>query len=297
MSTSAALPISMVPGESFLHRLNPLAKIVWVVGYLAIAFSARNPLLLFAMAAFGLLLVLSAGLIRRVGKALLVLLPVGSSLICLQAIAPTATGGLSVIGAFGPFTLYQEGIYNGLVLLGRVVSVLIVSLAMVMTTHPSDLFTVLARLRVPYAFNFMVSMTLQLIPVLQREFGIIMSAQRSRGMRARGFGAVLPSFVPVFVGAIERVQQLSISLESRGFGAVGQRTSYRQVSTGPRDWAVGALGAAATVGGLVAILLNGRLDASHDLVFPAAFAVTLVGVAAVVFLSLITFTLVLSFRR
>jgi energy-coupling factor transport system permease protein len=297
MSTSAALPISMVPGESFLHRLNPLAKIVWVAGYLAVAFSVRNPLVLLGLAAFALLFVLAAGLIRRVGKALLVLLPVGSSLICLQAIAPVGGGELTVVGTFGPFTLYQEGIYNGLILLGRVVSVLIASLAMVMTTHPGDLFTSLAKLKVPYTFNFMVSMTLQLIPVLQREFGIIMSAQRSRGMRARGFGAVLPSFVPVFVGAIERVQQLSISLESRGFGAAGRRTSYRKVSAGPVDWITGAVGALAAVAGVVVSFANDRLDAVDTFALPPVVAALLVLVAALVFTGVITFTLVLTFRR
>ncbi|WP_020577792.1 energy-coupling factor transporter transmembrane component T family protein [Actinopolymorpha alba] len=297
MSTTA-LPFSMIPGDSFLHRLNPLAKIVWIVGYLVIAFSTRNPFLLYGMAVFAFLLVIGSGLLRRVGKALFVLLPIGSSLIFLQAVTPpTSAFGLEVIGSLGPFTIYQGGIYNGLVLLGRVVSVLIVSLAIVMTTHPSDLFTSLARLRVPYTFNFMVAMTLQLIPVLQREFGIILSAQKSRAMRARGFGAVLPSFVPVFVGAIERVQQLSISLESRAFGSAGQRTSYRQVTVRPIDWAVGVLGAVATIGGLVVIVLNGRLDMSQSVVFPAAFALTLVSVAAIVFLSLISFTLVLMFRR
>ena len=105
------------------------------------------------------------------------------------------------------------------------------------------MFTSLSKLKVPYTLNFMLAMTLQLIPVFQREVGIIMSAQKSRGMKGKGFSAVLPSFVPVFVGAIERVQQLSISLESRGFGSNGIKTSYRQVRGRPSDWVIGILGA------------------------------------------------------
>ena len=57
------------------------------------------------------------------------------------------------------------------VLLGRIVASLIIALVVVMTTHPSDLFTSLAKLKMPYTLNFMLAMTLQLIPVFQREFG------------------------------------------------------------------------------------------------------------------------------
>jgi hypothetical protein len=69
-------------------------------------------------------------------------------------------------------------------------------------------------------------------------------------MRAGGFAALLPSFVPVFAGAFERVQQLTISLESRAFGSTAERTSYRRIRSGPRERlaalagvAVGAIGA------------------------------------------------------
>jgi len=50
-----------------------------------------------------------------------------------------------------------------------------------------------------------MTVTLQLIPILQNEFAIVLSAQKSRGLKGTGFSALLPSMVPVFVGAIERV--------------------------------------------------------------------------------------------
>ena len=68
---------------------------------------------------------------------------------------------------------------------------------------------------------------MQLIPILQREFGIILSAQKSRAMQAQGFKALLPSIIPVFAGAIDRVQQLSMSLETRAFGSDNERTLLR----------------------------------------------------------------------
>ena len=103
----------------------------------------------------------------------------------------------------------------------RILAMEVAAIVVLQTTHPSDLFAALARLRVPYLLNVMIALTLQLVPVLQREVGTVLAAQRSRGMRGSGFAAVIPAFVPVFAGTVERVQQLAISLESRGFGAIG----------------------------------------------------------------------------
>ena len=98
---------------------------------------------------------------------------------------------------------------------------------MLMTLHPGELSSALQRAKVPYTVNFMITTTLQLIPIIQREFGIILSAQKSRAMQAQGFKALLPSIIPVFAGAIDRVSQLSMSLETRAFGANKERTLLR----------------------------------------------------------------------
>ena len=201
------------------------------------------------------------------------------------------------MASIGPLPLYADGLYYGFVLLLRIVACLIIALVMVMTTHPSDLFTSLSKLRVPYAFNFMLAMTLQLIPVFQREFGIIMSAQKSRGMKGTGFSAVLPSFVPVFVGAIERVQQLSISLESRGFGSNGVKTSYRRVRVRPSDWVIGVVGALITGGLAVYSLVHGFWNVSHQVAFSATFVAVVFVVAAIAFFGTIVAGVVFSFRK
>jgi energy-coupling factor transport system permease protein len=282
-----AVPVSLVAGNSIIHRMNPIAKLAWVVVVLVIAFMTRNPLFLLALALVGLLLVTLAGIWRPFSRVMLILLPIGTSLIVFQAVAPAFPRPWTPITTVGPFTIYQEGIYSGLSLLSRAVSMTVFALVMIMTTHPSDLFTSLKRLRVPYVLNFMLAMTLQLIPVLQREIGVVMSAQKSRGMKSTGFGAVLPSFVPVFAGAIERVQQLSISLESRAFGSSGIKTSYRQVSVRPFDWLVGAAALVFLVGCIVVFLANNFLDMSRTLVIPAELSLVLVGLSALGFVAFV----------
>ncbi|MBX9471113.1 energy-coupling factor transporter transmembrane component T family protein [Microcella sp.] len=297
MSMQGALPVSLIPGDSVMHRIHPLPKMIWVVLYVVVAFMTQNIFLLYGMAAFALFLAIVSGVIRPMLKAAFIIVPIGSSLLALQLMAPAVEQPWTQIAEFGPITLYEDGLYYGLVLLGRIVACLLMALVVVMTTHPSDLFTTLSKLKVPYTLNFMMAMTLQLIPVFQREVGIILSAQKSRGMKGNGFQAVLPSFVPVFVGAIERVQQLSISLESRGFGSAGHKSSYRQVKGKPTDVILALVGVAgaATLGTMS--IMRGGWNVSELLVVEPATAVIVWVVSASLFLSIILFALILSFKQ
>lgn len=297
MSMQGALPVALIPGDSIMHRVHPLPKMLWVVLYVVVAFMTQNIIILYSMAIFAFFLGVVSGVLRPLLKAAFIIVPIGSSLIALQLMAPAVEQPWTLAAEFGPITLYQDGLYTGLVLLGRIVACLLMALVVVMTTHPSDLFTTLAKLKVPYTLNFMMAMTLQLIPVFQREVGIILSAQKSRGMKGNGFQAVLPSFVPVFVGAIERVQQLSISLESRGFGSAGHKTSYRQVRGKWTDWVLATIGVVvAAVIGTLSIMRGGWSLAAGLSVEPLT-AIIVWSVAASLFLSIILFALVLSFRK
>jgi energy-coupling factor transport system permease protein len=269
MTTTIGPSFAADRGTSWLHRLDPVAKLAWLVTVVVVAFATYHPIPLFAMAATGFALGLSAGVGGRIVRILLIFAPVTASILVIQSLAPASCqGACTPFVQVGPFELYQEGTIHGLSLVGRLLAVETVALAVITTTHPSDLFAALARLRVPYVANLMLSMTLQLIPILQREFALVLAAQRARGMRSTGFRAVLPSFVPVFAGAFERVQQLTIGLESRAFGATGNRTSYRRVRTGRGDAAAAIAGVVAGVVGTVFALTAWSADRTPDVLFP-----------------------------
>jgi energy-coupling factor transport system permease protein len=156
------------------------------------------------------------------------------------------------------------------------------------------MFAALQKLGLPHELNFMVSASFQLIPIVQREFQIVLSAQRSRGMRATGFGAAIPSMVPVFAGTIERVQQLAMSLESRAFGSKGQKTSLREVRSSLKDYAFALLGVLMTaIGTYIALKYRAQLDWSEIAFIPDWLSVAAVLAAAVTF---VVFTLALWWR-
>jgi energy-coupling factor transporter transmembrane protein EcfT len=143
----------------------------------------------------------------------------------------------------------------------------------------------------PYVLNFILTMTLQLIPILQNEFSIVLSAQKSRGLKGTGFSALLPSMVPVFVGAIERVSQLSISLESRAFGSDGVKTSYRNVKITVWDYVVLFMGIMGSCGILTWIFMDKSLDWSRTMVFEPWLAIGLVSISTLGFLIFVFFAL------
>ncbi len=280
--------VTHVRGTSWLHRLNPISKLAWVLAVIFFAFASYNPFPLFAIAVLGFAMGLSAGIGRPLLRILVVFAPVTASMIVIQTLAPaTCSNTCTAAAQLGPFTLYQEGMSHSLSLVSRVFAMEIIALGVLMTTHPSDLFAAFAKLRVPYILNFMVSMTLQLIPVLQREVSIVLSAQKSRGMKSSGFGSIVPSFVPVFAGAFERVQQLSISLESRAFGSTGAKTSYRQVRFGPIDAVIAVSGLLAGAIGTVLGFTLWSAQETPSLVLAPILTVAIFLIAAAMFISVI----------
>ena len=282
------IPIIRVPGNSFFHRIHPLTKLAWAVGGVTLAFATRNPLVLGVVTALGFVLLFMSRVWQGYLRFVLMFFPLSLSLIVFQSLAPAFPRPWIPLASLGPFTIYNEGIYSGLSLLTRAYAASNFSMLLVLTTHPGDLFAALQMIGMPHEINWILMTSLQLIPVVQREFGIVTSAQRSRAMKGRGFGALLPSMVPVFAGTIERVTQLSMSLESRGFGSKGKKTSLRQVRATNTDWVAGILGVAVLLGvSYLTITHRVALDWSEVTFMPAWVAVLLVGSSAIMF---VTFT-------
>lgn len=270
-----AIVAGLIPGNSFLHRMHPAAKMLWLLGLFIVTFILARPELLLAMVAVAIVLTIVTGTFRGYLPPILFLVPIIFGLLFFQCVAPAIPQPWTAMTRVGPFTIYHEGVYNGLVLSLRILAVASYAMLFIMTTHPGDMFATLRKMGVPHELSFMVTTTLQLIPILQREFSIVLSAQKSRATKATGFTALLPSVVPVFAGAIERVQQLAMTLEARAFGSTGVKTSLRQVRARWSDWLIALLGPIVTGVGTVYLILNKGLDARDVVRFPTSFGIAM----------------------
>ena len=141
------------------------------------------------------------------------------------------------IPVFGAYTL--EGFYLGMVNWFRLGSIILTAELFVSTTSPNDLIIGLHKLGIPYNFCFMISMSLQLIPVSAREAVIIQSAQRARGLPEKSlvdrFKGLLPMFVPLVVSSLDRMEKTSMALECRGFGNSKTPTDLSDITVRKTD--------------------------------------------------------------
>ena len=222
----ARVPVgAYVPGDSFFHTIHPFVKFYWVGSFVVFCFFNKNPYINYSLTLIGIIFVVLAKTFPSYIRAMVLFGPASFAMIFLQSIVPPAVfDNPTFLRTLGPFDLHTESIIYGMLFSSRILCICTWSILMLMTLHPGVLSSALQRAKVPYTVNFMITTTLQLIPILQREFGIILSAQKSRAMQAKGFKALLPSIIPVFAGAIDRVQQLAMSLETRAFGSDNERT-------------------------------------------------------------------------
>jgi len=107
------------------------------------------------------------------------------------------------------------------------------------TTLPEDLANALVKAGLPYPVAFVLSTSLQFVPVMARKVKNVMDAQRARGIPLEpGWSALrhYPAFLaPVLIQAFQLAEALAEAMESRGFGLPG-RTFLKDFRMAPRDW-------------------------------------------------------------
>jgi energy-coupling factor transport system permease protein len=109
------------------------------------------------------------------------------------------------------------------------------------TTAPEDLGNALVKVGLPYTFAFVLSTSLQFVPVISRKAQNVVDAQRSRGIplepglpALRHYPALL---APLLIQAFQLADELAEAMEARGFGRPG-RTFWRDYRLGALDWLV-----------------------------------------------------------
>ena len=118
------------------------------------------------------------------------------------------------------------------------------------TTPPEALSNALLKMGVPYPFAFVLSASMQFVPVLVRRLGNIRDAQRARGIPIEGGLSLLihlPALAgPLLIQAFKFADELAEAMEARGFGMPGRRFRHE-----PRfrwmDWMVVVMSVAVLV--------------------------------------------------
>ena len=236
-----------VPGDSFLHTMDPRVKLVLSVVYMILMFFIQGAWGLLIYAAF--LLVLwgfSKIPFRRLGQSLKPILFLAAITFLLNAF--TIEG--DILFSLGPLELTDRGLYVGLRLCFRLfLLVLSSSLLLTYTTSPlviadalEDLFSPLKRFGFPaHELSLMISIALRFVPTIAEESEKLMRAQSSRGANYDTGGlfkrikGLLTILIPLFVSSVQRALDLATAMEARAYFGGEGRTRLRVFAIQKRD--------------------------------------------------------------
>lgn len=232
-----------VPLRSFVHRLDPRMKMIFVFIMMILIFLMNN----WQSYAVGIILIF---IILKASNLSFMFLfnglkPILFLLIFTLLMHVFLTKGGATLVDYGIINIQSKGVILGIMISLRFILIVFLTTIMTLTTSPIALTDAIESILKPFKklklpvheLALMMSIALRFIPTLMDETQKVMKAQMSRGsdmtagtLKER-IKAVIPLLVPLFVSAFKRAEDLAIAMEVRGYkGDVG-RTKYRKL-----DW-------------------------------------------------------------
>lgn len=240
------LPGLYVPTESPIHRLDPRVKMAGTLLLMALPFAA--PSLLSSVLLTALLM----------GLVLLSRAPLAAMLSTLRTVFWLGcfmfffyfftTPGSPLLRARG-ITVTYEGLALGATQVFRLCLLVILSSLLTFTTSPAQLTHGLEALLGPFArlglpvreLTMVLMIALRFVPTLFDQIDRIIKAQNARGADVHSgppwkrVRAWIPTFVPIFVAAFRRADDLATAMEARGFRGAQKRTHLYQLHLTQQD--------------------------------------------------------------
>lgn len=253
-----------IPLNSFVHRLDPRAKIMALIILLVCVFVDTGFIGYAILGAFALFAVAMAKLkldfIWRAMKPMLFML----LFLMVVNILVIRTGYVMV--AIGSFKIYSDAIVQTLYITIRLVLMINFTTLLTATTKPMDMTIAIEDLLSPFKkigvpahdIAMMISIALRFIPTLLEEAERIMKAQASRGVDLEEGSfkekvmAILSLIVPLFVSSFERAEELANAMEARGYNPGAKRVRYKQLCFAARDFVM-LTAVCALLGGLLVL--------------------------------------------
>jgi energy-coupling factor transport system permease protein len=259
-----------IPGNSLLHRLDPRTKMAWMVCTMISVFIFYNPIVPIVMLIILILALLYAVGIDLFKNALIRFVPIIILTVSITHGFVNPVGKTPILLGTMPIHLPYfgdmkwEGLYIGIQMSLRITAVIFASIVLVLTTTTEDMVSAIAKLGIPYQYASFFGMSLQMIPILQEEAGIIVQAQRARALRETSLWekiqALVPLFVPLAVGSMQRAETTAMVLEARAFGGPVKRTELRIMRLTVLDYLLIFIFAATLIGLIVSRVVYGNLS-------------------------------------
>ena len=218
------------PSNSFVHKCDPRAKILFLIVYIVAIFLAKS---FYALGACFLVFALAAAcsnvpfksMLRSVKGILFLLLFTTILTLCFS------TGTM------------EERIYSAIFLIVRLFLLVLGSSLLTLTTTPvaltngvESLLSPLKIIKFPvHELALIMSIALRFIPILTEETSRIMNAQKARGADFETGGllqrvkAIVPILIPLLISAFRRADELGDAMDARCYSGSTVRTKYKKL--------------------------------------------------------------------
>lgn len=241
--------------NSFVHKLDPRTKLLFVIVFLVSTFVAKNifsfVLLVSLITFFVIISKVPFRVIFKGLKPLVVIIIFTAILNIFFTKGEHYLWGTVIIPNVWQIDIYLEGLINAGILVVRIVTLLVgTSLFFSYTTTPIELtdgietgLAPLKKIKVPiHEFAMMMTIALRFIPTLIDETSKIMNAQKSRGADFSSGGlikrakALIPIIIPLFVSAFRRADELATAMECRCYHGGNGRTRMKILKMKFKDY-------------------------------------------------------------
>ena len=243
------------PGTSVIHRLDPRAKLIMLVVYIAALFMAVSWISYGVLLAFlALCIKISAIPVKSIVKGMkpLVFILVFTGVLNIFF----TTGEGEPLVDFWVITIYADGLLRAFFMVIRILMLISCTFLLTYTTSPialtdalESLLSPLKKVGVPvHELSMMMCIALRFIPTLIEETDKIMCAQKARGAdfesgsildRAK---ALVPILVPLFISAFRRADELATAMECRCYHGDEGRTKMKLLRYKRNDYCAFGVG-------------------------------------------------------
>lgn len=225
------------PANSYFHKADPRMKLIMSLIFIVTSFMCQNIIGFIGLLIFTFVLILVSRIpVKTVFRAIR---PVIIIMTFTMIINIFWTKGENLLVSWWIIKIYEEGIYNAIFMIIRIISLVVgASILITYTTTPialtdaiENLLSPLKKIKVPvHDFAMMMTIALRFIPTLVDETEKIMAAQKARGAdftngsllkRAK---ALIPILIPLFVSAFRRADELATAMECRCYRGGEGRT-------------------------------------------------------------------------
>ena len=220
------------PGNSILHKMNPLTKLLLAFFLCLAGFLTQSHLFLLAMIGLNLIFARIGGISGRAFRMLKSLVKLGLFLFLFQLLF--IRGGTVLLPLPFGLAVTDRGLSFSSLLALRLIAATMPLALMLSLTKMGDLTNVLVgKLCVPYRYAFALTTALRFIPVFSNEMEGIMEAQTARGVAFdtknvfKKIRLILPLCVPLLIASVRKIESAAISAELRGISLRTRESSSK----------------------------------------------------------------------